>query len=454
MTRRQLLALACYWTSSSAIGIGQHPGAQPRQPPSPPESFAGDADITLRIGELTLELAPRRTVRTLAYNGQVPGPVLRARRGKALTVDIWNDSKEEDIVHWHGLHIPSEVDGAYEEGTPGVPPNGGRRRYVFTPEPAGTRWYHSHNPAGRNLKKSTYTGQFGMFVVDGGDDPGAYDLEVPILLHEWDPHFTTEGPTDVEFRYFSINGKMLGAGEPIRVRQSQRVLFRIVNASATLLHRLALPGHLFYVTALDGNAVPAPKHVPVVDLGPGERVDAIVEMNRPGVWLFGEVKTEQRAAGMGIAVEYAGQQGPPRWDPPGSVAWNYGAFGGHDTVPEPDGRLTMAFKATGDGHHWTINGKSYPRTDPILVQANKRYRWLLDNQSADAHPVHLHRHAFEIVRIAGQPVSGIWKDVVVVPAWNQVEVDVPATQPGLSLFHCHQQFHMDMGFMTMMRYSD
>jgi len=64
------------------------------------------------------------------------------------------------------------------------------------------------------------------------------------------------------------------------------------------------------------------------------------------------------------------------------------------------------------------------------------------------------RGRFEIVRFDGQPVSGVWKDVVVVPAWKQVEVDVPATQPGLSLFHCHQQFHMDMGFMAMMRYED
>lgn len=403
---------------------------------------------------MTLDLAPRRSVRTYAYNGQVPGPVLRAKQGQPVIVDVWNDTKQEDIVHWHGFHIPSEVDGAYEEGTPGVPPNGGRRRYVFTPDPAGSRWYHSHNAAGRDLRKGTYTGQFGLFVVDAGDDPGAYDHEVPILLHEWEPRFTTQSVTDVDFKYFSINGKMLGAGEPIRVKPSQRVLLRVVNASATLHHRLALSGHVFQVIALDGNAVPVPTRVPILDLGPGERVDAIVEMNRPGVWILGEVRSEQRAAGMGVVVEYADQSGTARWQPPGSFVWDYTTFGRRDAAPEPDGRLTMVFKATGDGHHWTINGKSYPKTDPIVVQANRRYRWLLDNQSADAHPIHLHRHRFEIVRYAGQPVSGIWKDVVVVPAWKQVEVDVPTTQPGLSLFHCHQQFHMDMGFMTMMRYAE
>jgi FtsP/CotA-like multicopper oxidase with cupredoxin domain len=112
----------------------------------------------------------------------------------------------------------------------------------------------------------------------------------------------------------------------------------------------------------------------------------------------------------------------------------------------------MVFRAK-DGHHWTINGKSFPATEPIVVETGKRYRWLLDNQSADDHPVHLHRHTFEVVRVADRRMSGIWKDVVMVPAWRQVEVDVPALHPGLSLFHCHQQFHMDMGFMAMLRYA-
>ena len=232
------------------------------------------------------------------------------------------------------------------------------------------------------------------------------------------------------------------------------MLFRILNASATLLHRLALPGHLFRVIALDGTPVPHPTGVSMLELGPGERVDAVVEMNRPGVWVLGEVRTEQRDAGMGIAIEYEGHTGAPRWLPVDQRPWNYLTFGGANPAPEPDGRLTLAFKTSGDDHHWSINGKSYPKTDPIVVQANKRYRWLLDNQSADAHPVHLHRHRFELVRFAGALTSGILKDVVVVPAWSQVEIDVTTTQPGLSLFHCHQQFHMDMGFMTMMRYAE
>lgn len=414
-------------------------------------AFQASADITLRIAETTLDLGPKRSVRTLAYNGQVPGPLLRARSGQRLVVDVFNDTNAQDLVHWHGFHIPPEVDGAYDEGTPPVPARG-HQRYEFVANPGGTRWYHSHEMPMRDLKKGTYSGQFGMFIVDPVDDPGAYDLEVPILLHEWEPRFTSSGPMDVEFKTFSINGKMLGYGEPVRVRSGQRALFRIVNASATLTHHLALTGHVFRVIALDGNRVPTPSTVRMIEIAPGERVDAIVELNNPGVWVLGDTDIEQRANGLGIVVEYADQSGAPRWSPPGPFPWDYTVFGAPAPAAEPDERLTLVFKAKDDGHHWMINGKSYPNADPILVREGKRYRWTFDNQSANDHPVHLHRHTFEIVSVAGKRTSGVMKDVVTVPAWRTAEIDLVANQRGPSLFHCHQQFHMDMGFMTLMKY--
>jgi FtsP/CotA-like multicopper oxidase with cupredoxin domain len=75
-----------------------------------------------------------------------------------------------------------------------------------------------------------------------------------------------------------------------------------------------------------------------------------------------------------------------------------------------------------------------------------------DNQSDEAHPVHLHRHTFELTRFAGRATAGVRKDVIVVPAMKQVEVDFTANNPGPTLFHCHQQLHMDYGFMTMVQY--
>jgi FtsP/CotA-like multicopper oxidase with cupredoxin domain len=409
------------------------------------------ADLTLRIAEIEWELAPRRVVKTLAYNGSIPGPLVRVRAGRPFTVDVVNDYSREDIVHWHGLHIPSDVDGAIEQGTPPVPPRS-RRRYSFTPEPAGTRWYHSHGMAHRDLKKSTYTGQAGVMIIEGDSEPGRYDREQIIVLKEFEPYFRRDGPLDVEYRAFTINGKLAGAGEPVRVKPGERVLFRIVNASATLHHRLALPGHEFTVVALDGNAVSTPRAVPIVDIAPGERVDAVVTMTSAGVWWLGETRNAQRDGGMAIAIEYAGSSGKPRWTPPRPFAWDYGLFGNDPSGATADQTITLAFKAKADGHTWMINGKSYPDTDPIVVRNGRRYRLIFDNQSADDHPVHLHRHTFEVVRVGDRRMSGILKDVVNVSAWKQAEVIVTANHPGLSLFHCHQQFHMDMGFMTMMRY--
>ena len=439
MTRRQFLSLSGSWASSAALASDQ----------SAPHVNAPDADITLRISEVTVELAPRQSVKTVAYNGQVPGPLLRAAEGKPIVVDVCNDTGDSEMVHWHGFQIPSDVDGAHEEGTPHIPPHD-HRRYTFTPRPAGTRWYHSHGHAGRNLHKTTYSGEFGLFIVERKNDPGRYDLEIPIVLHEWDPYFTED--MDVAYRLFSINGKMLRGGEPIRVRRSQRVLFRVLNASATLTHRLALPGHRFSVIALDGNAIASARSVPLLELGPAERVDAFVDMDHPGVWILGETRDTQRGAGMGIVVEYAGAQGPPRWNIPQPFTWDYSVFGGGKTAPEPDGLMSLVIRE-GSGHKWTINGKSFPHTDPLLVRANRRYRLIFDNQSAEAHPMHLHRHTFEITRLTGKPTSDVSKDTVVVPPWRQVEVDVLTSNPGPTLLHCHQQSHMDHGFMAMMQYS-
>jgi FtsP/CotA-like multicopper oxidase with cupredoxin domain len=435
LTRRQLLFLGGAFCTSGATGM------------------AGDspADITLHIGEITADLGHGHFVKTLAYNGQIPGPVLRMTDGKPVAIDIVNETPQPEMVHWHGFHIPPEVDGAHEEGTPMVQ---GRdsRRYSFTAQPAGTRWYHTHAMAGHDLRIGTYSGQFGMVLVEPRSDPARYDLEVPILLHEWAPRFASGTDMDVNYKLFSVNGKMLGAGEPVRVRSSQRVLFRVVNASATMRHRLALPGHMFTVTALDGNPVPSVQTVPVLDLAPGERVDATVEMTRPGVWVMGEIEDAQRAAGAGIVVEYAGAKGRAQWTAPPSFAWDYAAFGDGQQPPEPDVRIPLVIEPGQNGNLWAINGKSYPQTDPISLHRGARNRLVFDNRSSMDHPVHLHRHSLEIVRVAGKPMSGVVKDVVMVPARQTVEADVLANNPGPSLFHCHQQFHMDFGFMALVQY--
>jgi FtsP/CotA-like multicopper oxidase with cupredoxin domain len=449
MDRREFLA---------AVGSGLS-GASRAAAQGAPEG--PKADVTLRISPVEVEIAPRRTIKTIGYNGSVPGPVLRLREGRSVTVEVQNETSDHEIVHWHGLFIPSEVDGSEEEGTPVVPARGSRR-YTFVPRPSGTRWYHTHVSAGRNLKRATYTGQFGFLYVAPASDPGRYDAEVFLALHGWEPYLGTmgsdEGTLDVIYQSFSINSHSLGYGDPIRVSEGQKVMFRILNASATMVHRLALAGHKFEVVALDGNPVPTPREVEVLELGPAERVDAIVTMSQPGIWILGETDDHARNAGMGVVVEYANRKGPAQWAAPSGARWDYTVFGRRGDAAARDVEVVpLVFRQKFAGNrwvdHWTINGKSFPKTDPIVVRSNRRYRLRFDNQSGEAHPIHLHRHSFELTQVAGVATSGVVKDVVMVPAHRQVEVDFTADNPGPSLFHCHMQLHMDFGFMTLVQYA-
>lgn len=433
----------------------------------PRPSFGFDtapADYTLEIAETDWEIAPKKRIRTVAYNGQIPGPTLKLTEGKPVTIDIVNRLTRAEIVHWHGQWVPVAADGAMEEGSPMIPA-GGRTRITFTPRPVGLHWYHTHASAGHDLKFGLYSGQFGALWVEprAGENPcrtGNYDQEHFLLLHEWLPYAkaSDDGSMEVAYVHGTVNAHVLGAGNPIRVQQGQRVLLHIVNASATLPHWLSLPGHTFEVLAMDGQPVPTRAKVPALRLGPAERVSCVVEMDHPGVWVLGETDRDQRSAGMGIVVEYAHQTGKPREDEYVDAVWDYRIFGDRSPVSHaPDYTIPLVFTSKFRGHgamdRWFINGKSYPDYEPVVLHPGKRHRLIFDNRSRDDHPIHLHRHAFEVVSIAGAATSGVYKDVVMVKAGTKVEADLVADNPGATLFHCHQQDHMDEGFMTVFRYA-
>jgi FtsP/CotA-like multicopper oxidase with cupredoxin domain len=255
----------------------------------------------------------------------------------------------------------------------------------------------------------------------------------------------------------SFNDKMLGHGEPIRVRHGERVLFRLLNASATENVVLALPHHRFTVIALDGNPVPSPRAVDTLFLAPAERIDAIVETNAPGVWIFGAVKDEDRKLGLGTVIEYADERGEPQWSPPPNDAWDYTIFGDERAAIEPDGTIPLLFEKVPGGrggyNRWTLNGKSWPATNPLFeTEVGKRYRLLMFNKSGDNHPVHLHRHTFEVTKVGGKPTAGVMKDTINMTRFSSVEVDFIADDPGPTLLHCHHQDHQDEGFMGLVKY--
>jgi FtsP/CotA-like multicopper oxidase with cupredoxin domain len=453
------------------------------------------ADYTLHIKTSPVEIAPKRIISTTTYNTQFPGPLLRFKEGRPVTIDVHNDTDTPEQLHWHGQKVSTDVDGASEEGTPFIAARG-HRRITFTPGPAGLRLYHTHNRAGANLAEGQYTGEVGAVYIEPRDDPGAHDREVFLMLKEFEPKFSRGGDMDQDFLApaardkalqetgeaamkasqakgmpkgyevgygaFTINGRMLGHGEPVKVKAGERVLFHIVNGSATEMRSLALPGHAFRVLALDGNPVPNPATVPVLWLGPAERISAIVEMNHPGVWVLGDLDNDDRQHGMGIVAEYAGRSGKPVWTPPPKFKWNYARFAKAGAkAAEPDQTFEMRFakdNAAEEGfNRWTINGVAYPMTGETAPAAfhlseGKCYRIRMKNASDDIHPVHLHRHSFELTGLPGTRTAGILKDVMMLGGYQEAEIDFVADNPGLTLFHCHQQLHMDFGFMTLLDY--
>jgi FtsP/CotA-like multicopper oxidase with cupredoxin domain len=462
-------------------------------PPSHAQSPTASApDYTLHIAPGKVELAPGHVVSTTLYNGQFPGPLLKFTEGRRVVVDIYNDTDIPEVAHWHGQTIPSDVDGAIEEGTPTIAPHG-MRRISFIPKPAGFRFVHTHVLAGGDLQRGTYSGQAAPVYIEPKANAGAYDREVFLVLKEFEPSLSRGGDMDMKFlageprkalkqigreadernkphkekgyevsyKLFSINGKMIGAGDPIRVKAGERVLFHVLNASAGEIRSLALPGHVFRVVALDGNLVPRPAEVPVLWLGTAERISAIVEMRHPGVWVLGDLDDDDRRRGMGVVVEYAGQSGEAKWVKPKPFLWDYSIFG-HAAPPTPAADETIEVlivknNAALEGfNQWTLNGEAFSMASmkpAYTIHEGRRYRVKFRNASDDIHPLHLHRHSFELTRIAGKQTSGLLKDVVMLGGFQELEFDFLANNPGLTLFHCHQQLHMDYGFMALFKYA-
>ena len=462
ISRRDLLKV------SGLIGLAP---TLPRFAHSQNTRSADAPDYTIEIAPVTLDLSPHHRLTTAAYNGQVPGPLLRFKENTPVIVDVVNRTNRPEVVHWHGLFVPPDADGAMEEGTAPVAPNSSAR-YAFTPRPSGFRWYHTHTMAMNDLTQAQYGGQHGFLMIEPLHDPAPYDREFFLALHDWQGYLLAgdDGAMNPSYAVTTINGKAMGFGEPLRVKQGQRIMLHVLNSSPTEVHWIALSGHSFRVVALDGNQVPNPKTVPMLRLAPAERVCALVEMNNPGVWVLGEVRKHVQALGMAIAIEYENKRGSPQWQQPADLTWNYEQFADShsaESSAESPILIPLVFESKFQGHgameKWTINGASYPDAAVAPLVQGRRYRLQFINKSVDDHPLHLHRHSFELRRLgerltatqraAPNDIRGIVKDVVLVDAQTRTEVEFTANNPGASLFHCHQQNHMDLGFMMLFHYA-
>lgn len=438
--------------------------------------------LNLNLTSSSLEIANNRFIRTTSYVDYPAGSVIRLQPDRFTDIHVANHTDGEEFVHWHGLRVSAALDGTPEEESLSVAP-GDALTYTLPSSEPGFYFAHSHAMCEHDLTRGPYSGQFVPMLIGSLRCSEPFDREVFLTSHEWEPSvFDTAGNErsleamhhlridseseegeevpddgwDIVYRAATLNGKMLGEGEPIRVRNSERILFRILNASATERLRLSLPGHRFLVVALDGYAVPNPASVEVLELGVGERLDAIVVMDTPGVWVLGSPEDEHRALGMGVVVEYADRSGKPIWSPPADgSAWDYLRFSDSAVNASPCHRnlsYRIERRASGsDGfERWAMVPLS-PAQETL--RAGECCRITLLNSSDEAHPMHLHRFPFELVSISGQSCSGIRKDTIVVPPFQQVQLDVQPDSSGPTLLHCHNQMHMDCGLKTLLSIS-
>ena len=222
----------------------------------------------------------------------------------------------------------------------------------------------------------------------------------------------------------TIRDRALDARDAIRVGAGERVRFHFVHAGFPDEVHLHLPGHLLRVVALDGNPVPTPAAVGVLSLARGERIEALVEMNKPGNWTLGSLDDDERAGGLGVRVAYAGQNGPAQWHSPEIIDWSYARFSaGTRLIPPADQTIELLLEK----NHWIIDGHSHADIDHLSFKPNRRYRLRMMNATDRTRPVRLHGYNLELTRVNQIPVSGIIKETISLERYNVVEADVVMT---------------------------
>ncbi len=222
----------------------------------------------LTIEEVDWEVSPGKVVPARGYNGVVPGPVIRATEGETVRIGVKNTLQESTSVHWHGLYVPNKMDGVpYITQDPILP--GYTQVYEFTLRNPGTHMYHSHH----NALDQVNRGLLGAFIVDPRDPSTRphYDREYIMVLNDLNLGFT-------------INGKGFPATDALFAKKGERILIRWLN-QGVMNHPMHLHGAPMQIIAKDGWPM-TPQLCDTIDVAPGNRYDAIVDCDDPGLWAF------------------------------------------------------------------------------------------------------------------------------------------------------------------------
>jgi FtsP/CotA-like multicopper oxidase with cupredoxin domain len=369
-------------------------------------AFAAYAPPThrLHIRNAEVELAPGRRITTNTYNGQLPGPLLRATVGQQVAVDVYNETDQSEQIHWQGQRLADPATA--------VIPARSRRRMEFIPQRPGLFVYHSLAVAGTDLSAGLYSGQAGALLVDARDHGPVVSQVVVLKGYEPFMQRTARG-IDVGYGALTVNGRIPGGGAALRARVGEQVLLHVLNADAMESYRLELPGHVF---AFERTA----RAVDGLELSPGECVSAWVVVNGTADWAL-------RAA-------------DPTSVRPESVPG--------DSAETFELVLTRLQAARSGFNRWAVNGTSFSLGDarPVTqLRRGGRYRLRIHNTSDEIVPLHLQGHRLL--------TAGTVKDVTVIGARQQAEVDFVADSPGRTLLHSTRQLQSDFGLAALFDYA-
>lgn len=261
-------------------------------------------EYQLVASETDWEIAPGVVVKAIAYNGQVPGPTIRVTEGDTLRVTLTNKLDQPTSIHWHGLHVPNEMDGVVPFSQPEVAP-GESFTYEFPASHAGTFMYHSHQNAVEQVDRGLYA----PLIIDPAEaTPAQFDKEFTMMLSAWDTTAMPEAGHDMpdgssmeepdaadddmagmamNYNYFTINGKAFPSNETWTVTEGDLVRVRLINIS-NLVHPMHLHGQDFTVIAKDGEPIrpELQQTMNTIAVNAGETYDIVFRADNPGTWIF------------------------------------------------------------------------------------------------------------------------------------------------------------------------
>jgi manganese oxidase len=310
---RRSSALGAGYLAVGTLASAQHEQHAPQQPQAPPKadtaksaSFSPDPggrvlveapdlrklpwrlDNGVKVFHLTAEvvrteLLPGKEMYAWGYNGSVPGPTIEVNEGDRVRIIFQNNLPEGSTVHWHGLEVPLNMDGAPFISQPIVQP-GQRFVYEFTLNQNGTFFYHSH------MAMQEMMGMIGLFIIH---PRRAYkpkvDKDFGLILQEWAllPNNPVPNTLAMEFNWLTINGKAGPATTPMIVRQGERVRIRMVNLGMDH-HPMHIHGNQFYVTGTEGGRIPETAWFPgnTVIVGVAQARDVEFDAIHPGEWML------------------------------------------------------------------------------------------------------------------------------------------------------------------------